>query len=425
VFRDFQLQVEQHVPALVIGLAGAVSAGLALRLAAGRADAFAIALIGPLWTLLVVAAIRRTDPPLLLVAMAALGVRLVLIGSPPLLSDDLFRYLWEGHLLAAGGNPFTTPPSAVSGLADALRAEVNHPDIPSIYPPIALWWFRGLHASGGTPTVAQAWAMLADVGTAVLIGVAARKRIGAAWPGLLYAIHPRPAHETAVSGHLEGPAVLLLAPSVVAHDRGLALSSGLVGMLGAGTKLFPAVIVPSLRAPRAAMGAVLGAMIVLVAAVPVLDAGPALFDAFGTYTTNWSFNGFAYPWVTGTLGAWDRAALVTAGAAVAVGAYVRHRDPVDVWLTIGAAFLFLTPTAHPWYALWALVPALINGRRDYAFALGWLTVAYAVLSTIDAEGAWREPWWLWPLTWVPIVITLAASAVYPAATSVRNGTEAG
>ncbi len=416
---------QEHVPTAVIGLLGAAVATCVLHLAGDRHGAAALALIGPVWALLAVASARRTDVHLLFIGLVALATRLVLVGTPPLLSDDLYRYLWEGHVLNAGGNPFTTPPSAIIGLDDSLRSLVNHPDIPSIYPPLALVWFRMLDAIADRAFVAQAAASLADVGTAMLIGLAARTRIGAAWPGLLYAAHPLAVLESGSSAHLEAPAVLLLTAAVVAHDRRWPTVSGFLWALGAGTKVFPASVGPAFRQRNALLGAGLGLIVVGLAAIPVLGAGPALLTAFTNYNRHWSFNGFTYPWLGAVVGTYDRPLLVLIGVGTALYAHRVRRDPVDVWLMIAAAFLFLTPTAHPWYGLWALAPALITGRRDWALALGWSTVSYAVLSTIDAAGVWREPWWLWPVTWLPIVLALTASAMYPAAISARNGTDAG
>ena len=71
----------------------------------------------------------------------AFGARALLVGTPLDLSDDLYRYLWEGAVMTAGHNPFSEAPVTISGLDDALRDRVNHPDISSIYPPVALFWF--------------------------------------------------------------------------------------------------------------------------------------------------------------------------------------------------------------------------------------------------------------------------------------------
>ena len=36
----------------------------------------------------------------------ALAWRAVLLAAPPLLSDDVYRYVWEGRIQGHGGNPY-------------------------------------------------------------------------------------------------------------------------------------------------------------------------------------------------------------------------------------------------------------------------------------------------------------------------------
>ena len=98
------------------------------------------------------------------IALLAAIVRAPLIGTPPLLSDDVYRYLWEGLALSAGRNPFVEAPATVEGLDDRLRSLVNHGHLTTVYPPLALAWFRSLHAMGGTIIAAQVAATIADLG---------------------------------------------------------------------------------------------------------------------------------------------------------------------------------------------------------------------------------------------------------------------
>jgi len=59
--------------------------------------------------------------------------------------DDIWRYLWDGHVWAGGVNPYRFAPQdpAVDGLSDGsgvwndIRHSVNHASTPTIYPPLA------------------------------------------------------------------------------------------------------------------------------------------------------------------------------------------------------------------------------------------------------------------------------------------------
>ena len=354
------------------------------------------------------------------VLLLALLARLVFVGAPLHLSDDVYRYLWEGSLLNAGGNPFTHPPASLPGFDDALLARVNHPEVPSAYPPVALLWFRWLALVGGAPWIAQLWTLLVDVGVVALIFRLRTQRAQSTWPALLYALHPLPVLESAAGAHLDVLAVALGLAACAVPSR--SWWGPLLAVLGGGAKILPATLLPTLswrsRWRPALLGLTLGTLILGLAAWPILAAGPALLDGIGAYAEHWSFNGLLYPWLEPWLRTQTRLVLVLAAAAVALAAVIRFRDPVMVWWVIGTTFVLTSPTAHPWYALWMLVPALVLGRVGWAIAAVSCLGAYGVLSGYDAAtGTWTEPAWLWGLTWGPALLAMAGDLVWRARAS--------
>ena len=96
--------------------------------------------------LLAVAASRIADhttsvTALWLIVVIAIGLRLVLLFTEPLLSSDIYRYVWDGKVAATGINPYRYLPSddALSGLRDAaIYPNINRPNYAvTIYPPVA------------------------------------------------------------------------------------------------------------------------------------------------------------------------------------------------------------------------------------------------------------------------------------------------
>jgi alpha-1,6-mannosyltransferase len=73
-------------------------------------------------------------------------LRLALIFAFPRLSDDIYRFIWDGQLMVAGQNPFSFLPTElveaggldqVPGLSRPLYESLNSPDYYTIYPPVA------------------------------------------------------------------------------------------------------------------------------------------------------------------------------------------------------------------------------------------------------------------------------------------------
>jgi hypothetical protein len=130
------------VAALALAAALAASGAMPSRVALAIALAFL-----PYGGLLVVERPLGLRAALSLAAVA--GLALVL--APSVLSDDLYRYLWDGRVLRAGFDPYAFAPSdpALAALRDEHWAHINHPQIPTIYPPIAQGLFAAVGAIGG------------------------------------------------------------------------------------------------------------------------------------------------------------------------------------------------------------------------------------------------------------------------------------
>src|SRR5262249_17414002 len=63
---------------------------------------------------------------------------------PPGPDEDIYRYVWDGHLQRLGYNPYLVIPSdpAAKRLHTAETRKLNNPDLPSPYPPGAQLFFR-------------------------------------------------------------------------------------------------------------------------------------------------------------------------------------------------------------------------------------------------------------------------------------------
>lgn len=73
-----------------------------------------------------------------------IALRLALVFAFPLLSDDIYRFIWDGHLVVSGQNPFAQLPAfyleqgnEIAGLTPELFEHLNSPEYYTIYPPIA------------------------------------------------------------------------------------------------------------------------------------------------------------------------------------------------------------------------------------------------------------------------------------------------
>ncbi len=167
--------------------------------------------------------------PLALILGLALLPRLVLLSSTPALSDDLYRYIWDGKVAAAGLDPYRYAPDApeLAHLRDPLWEPVNQKSQRTPYPPAAQLVFAATYRLAPDSVKAQqVVATLADlltIGALLLL----LRRLGLPRERvLLYAWSPLPMLHFAHSAHNDA---LMLAPLLLA----LALASAEYGIRNA------------------------------------------------------------------------------------------------------------------------------------------------------------------------------------------------
>ena len=359
----------------------------------------------------------------------AVALRLVLLPAAPELSDDFWRYLWDGRVQLAGVNPYLHAPSAaeVAPLRPPWHGAINNPDVPTIYPPGAQLAFLLLAAvGGGVLPLKLLWTACDLAAGAVLGRVAAatgrcRRRVL-----LLWLWSPLLVVETAWNAHLEALGLLGVAlalafaagvrrrgPPGVAPPRPKPALAGAALAWAAMVKVAPAAAVPVLArrlGPRAvaAFGLACAAL-----TLPYLGAGAALGEGLATYARHWRFMEGPFALLEAALPGPTAPRLAAAALVVAVVAVatVRAWSLERSLLWILGAGLLLTPTLHPWYALWILPVAALRGSAPWILLTGLAPLGYLGLGAYHDTGTWPQPAWARLLLWTPVLALLVREGV--------------
>lgn len=241
-----------------------------IKIALGQAVIYLIAA----W---IIISARSSRSTLLIVIVFAFIFRLSILFAPPYLSDDIYRYVWDGRVQAAGNNPYRYIP-ADEALAP-LRDETIYPKINrreyahTIYPPGAqIIYFLATRVSERVTwmkTVMVAFEALAIWALIQLLGSfnLPRQRV------LFFAWHPLLIWEIAGSGHVEATAIAFVTLALLARRRKWDAAVG-AALAGATLiKLFPIILFPALyRRWGWKMPAAFG-LIMIVAYLPYLSVG--------------------------------------------------------------------------------------------------------------------------------------------------------
>ncbi|MBD98713.1 MAG: glycosyltransferase ArnT-like protein [Verrucomicrobia bacterium] len=180
--------------------------------------------------------------------------RLLFLASIPLLSDDFFRFIWDGHLVNEGSSPFAKIPLEVQQHLPnkkLLLEGMNSPNYYSVYPPIAQYVFAISTALFPKSLMANIIGMrsvliLAEIGTLALLPRLLSLLHLPKSKTLLYALNPLVIVEISGNLHFEGLMIffLMLAILMLKLDRlGLAV---IAWTMSAATKLIPLLFLPSL-----------------------------------------------------------------------------------------------------------------------------------------------------------------------------------
>jgi len=228
----------------------------------------------------------RHSTLIIIIVFAAL-FRLGILFSPPYLSDDIYRYIWDGRVQAAGINPYRYIPAdpALSHLRDdTIYPRINRRDYArTIYPPVAeAVYFLTTRVSESVTWMKATIILFEGIAIWAIAQLLAslglpRQRL------LIYAWHPLTVWEFAGSGHLDAIAIAFIALALLARRRDAEIASGL-SLAGATlTKLFPIVLLPALYQRRRWKMVLAFALMIMIGYMPYLGVGPrgALGFLFG------------------------------------------------------------------------------------------------------------------------------------------------
>ena len=317
----------------------------------------------------------------------ALVMRLLLVGQQPFLSNDLYRYIWDGRVQATGVNPYAYVPAdpALAALRDgAIYPRINRADYAvTAYPPFAEMFFLVVTRIAETLTMMRL-AMIACEAVIVAVVIDLLRRLDLPAIGVVaYAWHPLAIFEVANNAHVEALMLALTMAGVwllVCARRVLGALAIALAMLVKPYELFvlPAFWRPwDWRVPFAVVATI------LLCYLPYLGVGRGVF---GFVTSGY----LAEEDIIGGQGIWlvalaqllfgkapaltviyiaaAAAIMIVLGSRIAFGPERGTRETITGIILLLTAGLFLMSPNYAWYFL-ALVPFIPLGAGAPAWAL--------------------------------------------------------
>lgn len=289
---------------------------------------------------------------LVIILGGAVLFRLLVLPAIPSLSDDVYRYQWDGRIQRAHINPYTVYPA----MPDLARfQDPGHPieaarTVSTIYPPLVEKTLSWVETVPGYKRLFTALD-LASIGVLLLLLAQSKQPLHHV---LAYAWNPTVIVAFALCGHHDSLAVLTLLLAnlfIIVHRPALSITSLALSIL---SKYFPGILLPLfLRRTRWAYAGIVGALALLVY-LPFLRAGPRLFKGLSNYAASWESNDSLFRLIRLAGNSKSQAELVVGLILLGFVAYALKKQlhPLDASLFLIAALLLLSPNAFPWYFTW-------------------------------------------------------------------------
>jgi alpha-1,6-mannosyltransferase len=323
---------------------------------------------------------------------ASLVWRAALVLAPPLLSDDVARYVWEGRIQRHGGNPYLFSDRPESSRWAFLRDEVwqgvNHKDYAAIYPPFWQLAARAVVTVHDSVLAMKLFLLVCEILALLLLARFLRERALPEGRLLIWAWSPLALVEIAGSGHNEPLGLLCLVAALATLEARPLVSALFVG-LGIETKLLPGLMALAWARRYRPWHALAASGVALALLIPFAAAGADLFRTLSKYGQLWRFNETLFD-VFALLGPWAavRISLLSVALFAAFLAW-RGMDPARAGLWVVSAWLVCAPSVLPWYGLW-LLPFLVLMEAPAALLFtGTVSLAYLVYPQYESGGPWQ------------------------------------
>ncbi len=333
--------------------------------------------------------------------VTAILVRVIPFGFDPNLSDDIYRFVWDGRVWDMGINAFAyTPREFIASFPEVhfswLFDLMNSPDYYTIYPPLCqLTFYLSIVAEkmGVPPRVAlQAFFFVAEMLT--IAGLFKfLKELGKDTKLLfIYALNPLVIIELMGNLHFECLMMTALIWCAFLLYQNKLILSGLLYGLSISTKLVPLIYAPLILFQlgwKKGMQVLIPAGFLTIGAFALMLQGHifSILRSINLYFQSFEFNASIY-YALRELGVW----LTTYNQIKVLGPFLgliagliivkqsigqvdksSVKEISDRMIVLFTLYLFFSTTVHPWYLS---VLLLLSVFSSYRFTLVWSCLIY-------------------------------------------------
>jgi len=374
-------------------------------------------------------------------SLLAIGLlfRLIFLLAMPNLSQDFYRFIWDGQLNLIGINPYLSTPDELmkpgilsnfpnqvelhEGMGELSRSHYSN------YPPVNQLFFTLATLFPGASILSSIIGLrliiiLADIGM-LFIGVKILKILKLPISNLFwYVLNPFVIIELTGNLHFEGVMLFFLLLSLYLLSKKQIVWAAICFGLSISAKLIPLMLLP-LFLGHFKKGEIshlfqfylITGLTVLLSFLPFLST--EFFENYsstiGLWFSNFEFNASIYYlfreigiWITG----YNQIALIGKLLAAVSVSFILYtsltknlqdlKHLIRAMLLCLTVYLLLSTTVHPWYLVSLVVLAILS---DVKYPLSWsLTVVLSYFAY--SQPNFKENYWILALEYLPVMLFL-------------------
>ncbi|MEE2923356.1 MAG: glycosyltransferase, partial [bacterium] len=286
-------------------------------------------------------------------------------------SDDVYRYVWEGHIQNNGYNPYRMAPNS-SELQYLIWEDYkvpNHSDLTTIYPPLSLYVFRILSFYSLDYGNYQYVFCILDILVIGLILYLLFIRGDPLQNVTYYCLNPVSIVAFSARGHLDVLMIFWLLLGLIFHHRKMWLAMWTCLALAVLSKLLVLLLIPCFINPKNWRYISIFFIVLLAAYTPFLLDGVPVFKTFYIFGTQFEYNNSLFGILNFLVqnNITSLVILFVVAGLICSWSIIVYEDVLLTGMIITACFLFCAPTVHYWY-LSLMVPFLCFYRKSSLLA---------------------------------------------------------
>jgi hypothetical protein len=339
--------------------------------------------------------------------IAGILFRIILLFSVPNLSDDVYRFIWDGRLAANGINPFSHLPieimqmPPVTGITKELYVQLNSPHYYSVYPPdlqSVFWLAAKLFPINVFAAIVflKCLIFLVELITFFLILQLLKKLSLPKDLSLLYILNPLVITELTGNVHFEGVMIFFVLLSFLLLLKSNWQGSAIFLGLGVATKFVPVLFLPlivnRLGWKKGLIYSIIAGLTTVILFALVFDIATIqnLLASVDLFIRRFEFNASVYyvvRWIGTLIKGYNIIAIagpvlyLLATGIILLFSFRNKKNSNQVFFVkalfiITTWYLFST-TVHPWYIC---LPVALAVFTPYRYAIIWsftATLSYA------------------------------------------------